>query len=61
MKRNEGLTVQEAAERLGMSVSWLYKQTAAKTIPHYKFGAAVRFSPEQVDAFKATRERAVIG
>ena len=32
------LTVEEAAQRLGVTVGWIYERTRRKTIPHRKLG-----------------------
>ena len=37
-------TVEEAATRLGMKVSWLYERTRRKAIPHRRLGKYVRFT-----------------
>jgi excisionase family DNA binding protein len=41
-------TAKEVAEFLKMSVSWVYMQAEAKKIPHRKFGAALRFSEQEI-------------
>lgn len=57
---SEALKIGEAAKRIGMSVSWLYKRVAEGTIPYLKIGRAVRFDVAQLEAFKAAQLRAVI-
>jgi excisionase family DNA binding protein len=43
-------TVEEAAARLGMKVSWLYERTRRKAIPHRRLGKYVRFTEEDLRA-----------
>jgi excisionase family DNA binding protein len=43
------LDIEEAAEYLDLSVSWLYKLTSARKIPFYKPGRSLRFKPEDLD------------
>lgn len=45
------LTVEQLAEHLGVSCSWLYKRVAADEVPHMKLGTAIRFDLEDVIAF----------
>lgn len=40
--------IRDAAEYLGVSPSFLYKQTAAGAIRHFKLGSAIRFSETQL-------------
>ena len=42
----------EAAQRLGVSKRHLYQLAAAKKIACYRFGSAVRFDPQDIEAFK---------
>ena len=42
------LTVEEAAQRLGVSVGWIYERTRRKAIPHRKLGKFVRFTEEDL-------------
>lgn len=42
------LTVDEAAQRLGVTVSWIYERTRRKQIPHRKLGKFVRFTEEDL-------------
>ncbi|MEO8341824.1 MAG: helix-turn-helix domain-containing protein [Nitrospirota bacterium] len=44
------LTVEEAAQRLGVTVGWIYERTRRKTIPHRKLGKFVRFTEEDLRA-----------
>lgn len=47
----EVLTVEEAAAYLRMSVHWVYKQSAAGTLPRLKLGRVVRFRRADLDAW----------
>ena len=42
------LTVEEAAQRLGVTVGWIYERTRRKAIPHRKLGKFVRFTEEDL-------------
>jgi excisionase family DNA binding protein len=44
-------SIRETAAWTGLPVSWLYAQTAAKTIPHLKCGKYVRFRRSEVRAW----------
>jgi excisionase family DNA binding protein len=44
------LTVEEAAERLGVTVGWIYERTRRRAIPHRKLGKFVRFTEEDLRA-----------
>ena len=44
------LTVDEAAERLGVTRGWIYERTRRKAIPHRKLGKFVRFTEEDLQA-----------
>jgi len=43
-------TVEEVAQSLGVSPTWIYERTRKKTIPFRKLGKYVRFSKADVDA-----------
>jgi len=45
------LTVAELADWLGVSRSWVYQRTSTRRLPHVKLGAAIRFVPEDVEAW----------
>jgi excisionase family DNA binding protein len=45
------LTIKEAAEYLRVSESWLYRQAAGRSVPHYRLGRSVRFSRQELDAW----------
>ena len=42
------LTVDEGAERLGVTRGWIYERTRRKAIPHRKLGKFVRFTEEDL-------------
>jgi excisionase family DNA binding protein len=44
------LTVEEAAQRLGVTVGWIYERTRRKAIPHRKLGKFVRFTEDDLKA-----------
>ena len=44
------LTVEEAAQRLGVTAGWIYERTRRKAIPHRKLGKFVRFTEEDLRA-----------
>ena len=46
------LTAQEAGERLGISARKVYALASAGEIACHRFGAAVRFDPADLDAYK---------
>ncbi len=46
------LTVQEAADFLGLSVQYIYQLTSGKRVPYYKpFGNRVYFKREELEQF----------
>ena len=44
-------TAEDVAERLKMSISWVRKRTADGTLPHVRFGAAVRYTPSEITEY----------
>ena len=52
------LTVDEAAERLGVTRSWIYERTRRNRIPHRKLGKFVRFTEQDI---RAIADAAAIG
>jgi len=42
------VTVKEIARSLGMSPRWVHERTRRREIPCYRFGATLRFDPEEV-------------
>lgn len=51
---DEIMGVPEVASYLGMAKKWVYDQTAAKTIPHMKFGNILKFRRNEIDKWLAT-------
>lgn len=43
------LTIEEAAEFTGLTISWLYNLTHTKEIPHYKRGRKLYFDRVELD------------
>jgi excisionase family DNA binding protein len=59
--RNAMLTATEAAALLSISKRTLYTLAAEKKIACYRFGSAVRFDPQDLDAYKAQcRDKVII-
>ena len=50
-------TIDEAAEYLGMSRRYVQKRMADGTLPFHKFGTAVRFHKDDLDAHIAKTRR----
>ena len=50
-------TVDRAAQFFGLSTSWVYKRVADGTLPVIRFGAAVRFEPEELRAFVRSQKQ----
>lgn len=48
--RSKLYTVQEAAAKLSLPVSWLYERTRKNAIPCRRFGKYVRFTDEDLAA-----------
>jgi excisionase family DNA binding protein len=55
------LTVGEAAQRLGVTVGWIYERTRKKLIPHRKLGKFVRFTEEDLHAIREASARGSLG
>ena len=49
-------SVAQEAERLGLSLSYLYGEIRASRFPHIKLGSRVLLDPAEVDAFLSLRE-----
>jgi len=54
------LTVDEAAERLGVTRGWIYERTRRKAIPHRKLGKFVRFTEEDLHAISEAAARGAL-
>jgi excisionase family DNA binding protein len=48
-------SVEALAEYLGVSLSWVYKQTSFKAIPHFKVGNHPRFRKVDIDKWIETQ------
>jgi excisionase family DNA binding protein len=51
------LTVDEVAQRLGVTKDWVWAQARAGRIPHVRLGRYVRFEPEELRAWWRGRRR----
>jgi len=51
------LRAPDLAERLGVSVSWIYKRTMAGTIPCQYLGGVLVFDPAEIDAWLKEQPR----
>ncbi len=47
----------DLAERLGVSVSWLYKRTMSGVIPCRYLGGCLVFDPQEIDAWVKKQPR----
>jgi excisionase family DNA binding protein len=54
------LTVDEVAERLGVTKDWVWAQARAGRIPHVRLGRYRRFREEAIDAWLAQLEESSI-
>jgi excisionase family DNA binding protein len=50
---NELLTIQQAAQRMGMSARHVRRLVAERRIAHHRFGRSVRLTTTDVDAYIA--------
>jgi excisionase family DNA binding protein len=57
----ELMTVEQAAGFLKVSRSFLYRETAAGKLRHFKLGSANRYSMEQLQEWLAKREVKPVG
>ena len=51
------LTIDEAALRLRVKVSWLYERTRTNEVPHLKLGKYLRFDEDELQAWAAQFRR----
>jgi len=54
------LTVDEAAERLGVTRGWIYERTRRKAIPHRKLGKFVRFTEQDLQTIADAAARGTL-
>lgn len=50
-------TVNEVADRLGMSRTWVYEHAASGELPCLHIGGALRFDPEAIRAYAFEQRR----
>ncbi len=50
------VNIRQAAEFLGVRISWLYEQVRLGKIPSYKIGAFRRFKLSELDAWARDRQ-----
>ncbi len=50
------VNIAEAAEFLGVKVSWVYEQVRLNKLPSYKVGAFRRFRLSELDAWARARQ-----
>jgi excisionase family DNA binding protein len=60
MTGDRGLTVEQAADKIGMSVAWVYRAAADGRLPSFKAGNRLRFRAEALEAWMKDREQARI-
>jgi len=51
MRDKKTLTVEECSKYSGYSISYLYKLTSTKSIPHFKRGKKIYFDKDEIDAW----------
>jgi excisionase family DNA binding protein len=47
-------TVEDVAETLKVSVTWIYERTRKNAIPHHRFGKHIRFTDADLKAIEAS-------
>lgn len=56
--RNSSMyTVTQAAQILGLPITWIYERTRKKAIPHHKFGKYIRFTASDIAAILSSFSR----
>lgn len=55
MKEESYLSIQEAAQYLGLKRNYLYKLTCLKEIPYIKYGRRVLFTMDDLKSWKQSR------
>jgi excisionase family DNA binding protein len=55
MSLSQLYTAEQAAERLEVPASWLAREARAERVPHVRLGRYVRFNPEALEEWLATR------
>jgi len=59
MERERYVDIREAAEFLGVRVSWLYDKVRLGKVPSHKVGVFRRFLLSELDAFARSQQTAV--
>ena len=61
-RQHEGMwTVDEAAQHLRVSKSWLYRQAAAGQVPVVRLGRSLRFRRTDLDAWATSTKASTAG
>lgn len=55
------LTVEEVAERLCLTTDYVYRLCREGRLPHVRFGRAIRFRENALDAWLEAVERGTVG
>lgn len=55
------LTTAQAAERLGLSLKYVYRLCDEKKLPYIRVGTAIRFDPAELDAWIDARRVPAVG
>ena len=50
-------TVAQAAQLLGLPITWIYERTRTSAIPHHKFGKYIRFTPSDISEILSSFSR----
>ena len=56
LPQDDAWDVKRAAPFLGVSVKTLYRMAAEGTVPHFKLGGALRFSPTRLAEWRQSLE-----
>lgn len=51
MRDKKTLTAGECSNYMGYSISYLYKLTSSKSIPHFKRGKKIYFDKDEIDSW----------
>jgi excisionase family DNA binding protein len=61
IRRNQLLSVSQAAKELTHGPFWLYEQVRLKKIPYHRIGRRIFFSQDDLDAYIAKSRVAALG
>lgn len=53
------ISIDELADKLGISKGTIYQWTAMKVVPFYKIGRLVRFNEEEIEKWLSERKQQV--